>query len=196
MRFFKLAVAAAVMMCSAQVFAETKAPVASAAAVPQVSAKKILVVYYSRTGNTKKVAEDIARGLNADIERIIDKKDRSGAGGYLKAGRDATKERLTDIAPIINNPAKYDLIVIGTPVWGWNMTPAVRAYITGNKASFKEAAFFTTAGGTKPDRIVGKMETLAGLKTKTFTGFFAGDFKEGNRAVYDKKLSGFIEGLK
>ena len=32
--------------------------------------KKILVIYYSRTGNTKKVAEDLARKLHADIEEV------------------------------------------------------------------------------------------------------------------------------
>jgi flavodoxin len=40
--------------------------------------KKILVVYYSRTGMTKKLANSIANLLFADIEEIVDTKNRSG----------------------------------------------------------------------------------------------------------------------
>jgi hypothetical protein len=53
---------------------------------------KALVVYYSRTGNTEKVALELANELNADIERIIDTKDRSGAIGYLVAGKETTQK--------------------------------------------------------------------------------------------------------
>ena len=41
-----------------------------------------LVVYYSRTGVTKKVAEAISRKLGSDVEEIIDQRDRSGPKGY------------------------------------------------------------------------------------------------------------------
>jgi flavodoxin len=46
---------------------------------------KMLVVYYSRGGNTRAVAEEIARALGgADLEEIRDAADRSGWRGYLK----------------------------------------------------------------------------------------------------------------
>lgn len=196
MKLLKLAVTAAILLLSGRVFAAMTVNSSAPAPDPQLMSKRILVVYYSRTGNTRKVAEGIARAINADIEEIIDKKPRGGAGGYMKGGRDASKESLTEIAPLINDPSKYDLIIIGTPVWAWNMAPAVRTYITANKAAFKEVAFFTTSGGTKPAKIVQKMESLAGLKAKTYTGFFAGELKESKRAVYDKKLSDLIGSLK
>ena len=44
---------------------------------------KVLVVYYSRTGNTKFVAEAIAQSLEADIEEIKDGKNRMGVFGFL-----------------------------------------------------------------------------------------------------------------
>jgi flavodoxin len=161
-----------------------------------IGVKKVLVVFYSRTGNTKKVAEDLARQLGADIEQLVDKKDRSGIGGYLKAGRDATKEMLTDIEPLKKNPSSYDLVIIGTPVWGWTMTPAVRTFITGNKDALKEVAFFTTAGGSKPDRIVAKMEALSGKKAVATAGFFAGEINSKKTAKYDEKMAAFIAVLK
>jgi len=46
---------------------------------------KTLVVYYSRTGKTKFVAEKIAVELKADVEEVVDLKSRSGRFGFLKA---------------------------------------------------------------------------------------------------------------
>jgi flavodoxin len=40
--------------------------------------KKILVLYYSRTGITKVLASYIAKLLNADLEEIVDTKKRTG----------------------------------------------------------------------------------------------------------------------
>jgi len=54
---------------------------------------KALVVYYSRTGNTKFVAEKIAQELGADIEEVIDKKNRFGLINYLRAGGDALRRK-------------------------------------------------------------------------------------------------------
>ena len=203
MRFLAKAVAlSAVLSLAVPVIGAINAQQTDGAAVVQSSAKKILVVFYTRTGNTERVGKDIARSLSADIERIVeveriaDKKDRKGLMNSLRAGREAMKERLTDIEPIVNDPAKYDMVLIGTPIWAWNMTPAVRRYISDNKASFKEVAFFTTSGSTKPDKIVAKMEVLSGLKARGSVGFFERDFEVESKVIYDKKLSDFLAGLK
>lgn len=42
---------------------------------------KAVVIYYSRTGNAKFIAEKIAQEVNADIEAIVDKKKRTGPVG-------------------------------------------------------------------------------------------------------------------
>lgn len=58
---------------------------------------KSLVVYYSRTGNTRFVAEMIAEKLKADIEELIDKKGRGGSIGFLIAGKDAALKKETQM---------------------------------------------------------------------------------------------------
>lgn len=79
---------------------------------------KVLVVYYSQTGNTKLVAEAIAESLNADIEEISDEKDRAGVFGFLRSGYEAIFKKLTETQqPIKHKPEEYDLTIIGSPVW-------------------------------------------------------------------------------
>ena len=58
---------------------------------------KILVVYYSRTGNTKAIAEALVEALNADIDEIIDLKKRMGFLNWLRSGHDALRKKFTQI---------------------------------------------------------------------------------------------------
>jgi flavodoxin len=152
--------------------------------------KKILVVYYSKTGNTKRAADDIARELDADVEAIEDKRKRSGIWGWITSGRDGMKKMKTEIETSGKNPAEYDLVIAGSPVWAWNMAPAVRTYLENNKASIKEYAFFVTSGNTPSEKIVPYMKEIMGREPLAHTGFNTAEFK--NKETYDKKIVKFI----
>ncbi|MHA2086528.1 MAG: flavodoxin family protein [Candidatus Thorarchaeota archaeon] len=87
-----------------------------------------LVVYYSRTGNNRTIAEAIADTLSADIDEIIDKKKRQGRLNWLRAGGDSRGGKLTEIE-YEKNPQDYDTIIIGAPIWAWNPIPPLRTYL-------------------------------------------------------------------
>ncbi|MFO7807542.1 MAG: flavodoxin [Candidatus Moraniibacteriota bacterium] len=123
---------------------------------------KILVVYYSRSGYTRKVALELAKELNADLEEIVDKNPRKGFKGYLKSGKEAMKQELAEIEKIIQRPEHYDLIIVGTPVWMGTMASAIRTYIKNNKKDFKKVAFFTTQGSSKEQRVFKDMQKSCG----------------------------------
>jgi flavodoxin len=123
---------------------------------------KTLIVYYSRTGITKKAAEGLAGQLAADVEEIVDLKDRSGALGYLAGGKDATLKKLTEIGPGNAQVEQYDLVVVGTPVWAFTMAPAVRTWLTQNAKAIKQVAMFCTMGGSGAERTFRDMEGVCG----------------------------------
>jgi len=125
---------------------------------------RTLVIYYSRTGTTRKVAELITGMLEADSEQVKDKKKRSGFFGYLGSGFDAVFKKTTTIETIKKNPASYELIIIGTPSWGAALTPAIRTYISQNKNKIKYTAFFVTQGGSGGKKLLRSMEELCGKK--------------------------------
>lgn len=153
---------------------------------------KTLVTYYTRDGHTRAVAQEVAQALGADIEEIVDKTSRKGIIGWLLGGRDATKKRDTEIAPLRCDPAQYDLVAVGTPIWAWNMAPAVRSYLTKQKSRIKGAAFFCTQGGSGGEKTFGYMEELSGLKPKATLELnakeLAGPEKERKIAEFVKKL--------
>jgi len=154
---------------------------------------KILVVYYSRTGTTKKVGEAIAKELRADHEAIVDLKKRSGIIGWFASGSDAYRRKLTRIRTR-NKPEHYDMVIIGTPVWSKNMSPAVRTYLSNHNLSSKKVGFFCTAGGENVERALEEMKKLAPKSVVAGTlSVCAKDFKSG---VYEKKIASFVKSLR
>jgi flavodoxin len=123
---------------------------------------KTLILFYSRTGLTKRVAEKIAEALGADIEEVIDTADRSGANGYLISGRDAALNRLAKIKDLNHNLSNYDLVVVGTPIWAWNMATPIRTVLSEQKDKIKQTAFFCTQGDSGAKQAFSKMARLIG----------------------------------
>lgn len=107
---------------------------------------KSLVLYYSRTGNTRFVAEETARLLKADCEQIAENKHRAGALGYIAAAKDAFMRRNAEIRPLKSDIQAYELVVIGQPVWSFNMVPAVRSLLRKHRLCRKVALFCTMDG--------------------------------------------------
>lgn len=90
----------------------------------KVSGKKILIAYFSRTGNSRKVAKYIQKSIGGDLVQIKTKK--AYPSNYEQCVSQAEKELDDDIRPTITthvkNFAKYDEVVIGYPIW-WGMAP-------------------------------------------------------------------------
>jgi flavodoxin len=154
---------------------------------------KVLVAFYSRTGRTRRVAEDLASHLHADLEEIIDKKNRKGLLGFLRAGRDAMKGIPAEIAAPAKDPANYDLVLVGTPIWGGRITPAVRTYLDSGKTSLKDFAFFLTSGNTASESVLPAVRELAGKEPRAHTSFTDQDLKD--KGAYEKKMGAFLFSL-
>ena len=121
---------------------------------------KTLVVYYSRTGKTRFVAEKVASELKADIEEVIDLKNRSGRFGFLRAGYDATRGNETEIGKTYKSPSDFELIVVGTPIWNGRPASAIRAYLKLNDFAGKKVAVFFTSEGMGEEKAVERTEAL------------------------------------
>lgn len=151
---------------------------------------KILIVFYSRTGLTRKIGEKIAAVSGATAEEIKDQIARGGVVGYLKCGREAFKEEAPAIDSPKNNPADYDLVIIGTPVWAATMASPVRTYLTMQKDKFKRVAFFATQGGEGANRTVEKMAEVCGLKPVASLVVLS---REVVKDSYDSKIEQFFK---
>jgi flavodoxin len=120
---------------------------------------RILVVYFSRTGTTERVARVVARALDADIEPIVDHTRRRGIIGYLRSAYQAASGHLVTVEPATRDPWTYDLVVAGTPIWNQSLSSPVRSYL--ERHEFHRVAFFCTCGGRAGERVFAQMAEAA-----------------------------------
>lgn len=158
---------------------------------------KYLVVYYSRTGITRTVARYVAEALGADVEELIDTKDRKGPLGFVIAGKDAALKKFVPIEPPKYNPADYDLVVIGSPVWANTMSSAVRAYLTEHGGDIPSAALLSTTHTSGVEESQGDMRAMLKCEVIATIGLRQKSVKRGEHiaavdAFIDKCRSGAL----
>jgi flavodoxin len=131
-----------------------------------------LVVHFSRTGYTRRIAEEIAQAAGGDVEGIREKRQRTGLAGYFRWGRVACKHTAVEIEPAIRDPRDYRLVILGTPVWAGRLSSPVRAYIAAHKQELPRIALFCTQGGSGAPKVLQAMADLCGQKPVA-TAFFS-----------------------
>ncbi|WP_332851743.1 flavodoxin family protein [Duganella sp. S19_KUP01_CR8] len=122
--------------------------------------KLVLIVYYSRTEVTAKVATALARACGADLERIQDLRPRTGISGFLRSAWQALRGTAVDIAPAMRNPADYAFVILGTPVWAGRMSAPMRSYILQQRPHFRRIGLFCTMGGSGGRDVLSAMADL------------------------------------
>ena len=110
--------------------------------------EKMLVLYYSQTGNTKVVAEEFANRLGADIEEIVAVNPYDGDfGATIERCKQEMEQGTTpEIKPLAVDLTKYDVIFIGYPVWFGTYAPPIATFLKDNDLSGKKIIPFCTFG--------------------------------------------------
>lgn len=121
---------------------------------------KLLVVFHSRSGKTRKVAEAIAKASAADLEEIRDPGERKGLYGRLRSAVEGVFGREPRICPTVADPAGYDVVIVGTSASDGTISSAVQSYLEQHRRSLPEVAFFITFGGRRAPRVLAQMEEL------------------------------------
>lgn len=150
----------------------------------------VLVAYYSRTNITKKVAEEIAEKLNADIEEINPKVNYKGKIGYVRGGKDALSEKIIDLEQIKYDPSNYEIVYLGAPVWAGKSANPMISYIKENEGKFNNVKFFATAGSSGFESTFEQMEKFVGKAAQKTLALTTKEVKKGE---YSAKLESFLE---
>ena len=155
--------------------------------------KKILVAYFSWSGNTKAIAEKIHAQTGGDIFRIepvtpYPEDYNETAYGIAKEQKDKTIHppiKNTDVAP-------YDVVFVGTPAWWYTMAPPVMTFLEQNNFEGKTIIPFITHGGGGSYTIDKDMAKLA-KGAKVFTPFVVAN--RGNAGT-DKDIAEWLGNFK
>lgn len=125
------------------------AKVAAQTQEAQTMTPKILIAYYSWSGNTKEVAEAIQKEIGGDLFEI--QTVQSYPEEYRATTTQAKKEINEGYKPAlkakVENIAQYDTVFIGSPNWWGTIAPAVSSFIAENDLNRKTVIPFITHGG-------------------------------------------------
>ena len=153
---------------------------------------KILVTYFSASGTTARVAENLAKAADADLYEIkpavpytrddlnwMNKQSRSSVEMRDKSSRPALAD--TDA-----NIAGYDTIFVGFPIW-WYVAPTIiNTFLEAYDFSGKKVVLFATSGGSGFSKAVQSLQPSA-----PYAQIIAGEILNGNPS--EQKLRAFIE---
>ena len=153
---------------------------AAASSTAKPSGRKALVVYYSASGNTERVAKDIAKAADADTMKLepvkaYSSKDLDYRDQDSRVVKEHDDESLRDVALKKTKPDnwdQYDTVFIGYPIWWGIAAWPINGFIKGNDFSGKTVIPFCTSASS-PIGDSGKLlQEMAGGK---------GSWQEGKR---------------
>ncbi len=151
---------------------------------------KNLIVYYSLTGNTRFIADEIGKSISAEILELkpLNEINKTGFTRYLWGGSQVFLKKMPELKDYSIDPEKYDTIFIGTPVWAFTYSPPIRSFLTKISLNNCKIALFCTHGGQK-----GKIfqNFKSNLKNSKILGEI--DLREPLKSGQDEKSKQAIE---
>lgn len=120
----------------------------------ETSDAKTIVVYFSQTGATKVVAEEIQKQLGCDIAAIEAEQPYDGdysatIARWMQESKDSVKVALK---PLGANLDEYDTIFLGFPIWGGTYALPMAAFLADNSLEGKKVVTFATFGSGGIDK--------------------------------------------
>ena len=147
-----------------------------------------LVVYFSHSGNTKRIADKIALAVNADTARIETVIPYSGTPDEIsnQGKKEVHSAYKPEIKPLNVNLSDYKRIVIGTPTWWYTMAPAVLTFSSQTDLSDKDVVLYMTNAGW-PGHTIKDMQKAAGRANIISTKEILFDSGGGNQMITSEK---------
>ena len=134
------------------------------------SGGKVLVVYYSASGNTRRVAEDIAEAAGGDLFEITPTEsytsdDLNWTNSDSRVSREHDDESLRDVPLTTTEVEKwddYDTVFIGYPIWWGIAAWPVNNFVKDNDFTGKTVILFATFASSGMGQSGTLLEGMAG----------------------------------
>ena len=137
----------------------------------EVSSEKTLIVYYSRTGNTKAVCEALGQELSADIVEVKDLNNRMSTPGIIGGMLKTFLGMRTKISPEKIDMTDYPNVILSAPIWAAKVPPAMRTAIYMNGFMDKKVVMLVTCDSfyaEKYQKKTSKLVKKSGGKVSAF----------------------------
>lgn len=128
---------------------------------------KMLVIYFSRSGNTEAMAMEITKYYQAQLVHLEAADYRPGFLGLVNAVKDSRSNRAV-ITPETLDLSPYQTIFIGSPIWWYSPAPPVWQFVDNNDFTNKNVVLFTTFNSSFKQKYIDEFEAHVGAQGGNF----------------------------
>lgn len=150
--------------------------------------KKTIIIYYSRSGNTEKIALQAQKDLKCDIVKIA---PEEAYGNYVASCLRVTKEKKAIVAPAFVTPIPdlngYDMVLLGYPIWAQDIPRFVAEFVSQCDLKNKIVVPFATYGMSGISWTMKHLKEICTDAEIKFP-FDSGVFKKGNYDAWIKQI--------
>gem|GEM_PF-785614 len=176
-RVFKSTICVKVYGLAASIFIIFLCLLTSAAAETVIAdasmqGQKPLLVYFSRGGNTRIVARELAASLGIESVEIKSKLNRQEFSGILTCMLDQLLDRDDDPEPITVDVASHNPVIIASPTWLKTISSPARTFIQQHDFKGKEVYIVLTNNGKARDDIDAKLTEIISPRGGVYRGLF------------------------
>ena len=138
--------------------------------------EKKLVAYFSCTGTTRKVAENLSKAINADLYEIAPEIPYTSKDlNWMNRNSRSSQERNNPserpgIATKVSNMKEYNTIFLGFPIWWYVAPKIVNTFLESYDFSGKTIIVFYTSGGSGLGNTISELKSSVSADTKLVSG--------------------------
>ncbi len=153
-----------------------------------------LVVFYSLTGKSRRVAEWLATGLNAEIEEIVERRPRDLAlRGAWRSSLNSLLRRRPPIKPMNHREAIFDRVILVCPIWGGRVAAPARTWLAEYGRGAKTLGLaLQSSDGVSHSGVLSEFKAMIGRSAKPLLTVSEEDF--GSNTA-EQKVADFVRSI-
>lgn len=143
---------------------------------------KILVVVYSYTGTSRRLAQLLCSQLGWPLGEIVEVRTRAGATGTLRCVADSLLRRRPLIRYAGPDPGDFEAVVLVSPIWAYRLAGPMRSFVADSRADLRRFAVASVMGSRGAPNAVAEVSDLLGRPPLLDAAFTAREVDDGSCA--------------
>lgn len=154
--------------------------------------KRTLIVWYSRSGYTAALVQELVAMTGWESLEIKDRHPRDGGWGQFRCALDNLLGLRPGIVAEDRSLGGYETIVLAAPVWVRRLAAPMRSFICRHRGQFNAVAHVCTYGGSGADKAAQQAAALAGAPLVASLAITSQELEQGD---YRRRIDAFLQRL-
>jgi len=140
----------------------------------------ILVVCYSHTGTTRRLAQLLCSHHGWPLGEVLDEHPRAGAGGTWRCFLDSMLRRHPEVRYLGPDPEDFHTVVLMSPIWVYRLAGPMRSFIASRRDALRRVAVISTMGSAGASNALAEIAQVLGRAPILADAFATREIEDGS----------------